>query len=84
MYLIDGRLYKNKKTGNLYFIIDFAYDAESEVPKERQRPFVIYKRIENSHPEIWVRSHKNFKEKFEAVMYDGEHTTIDNMHIDYL
>ena len=68
MEIKDGRLYKNKKTGNLYFVIDFAYDAESEMPKEKQRPLVIYKRVEFSIQDTWVRSYKNFEEKFEAVI----------------
>ena len=79
----DG-VYKNKKTGNFYYIIDFAYDAESEVSKEKQHPLVIYTRVEISHKDLWVRSVLNFKEKFEPVMDGKEHTMIDNLYDDFI
>lgn len=79
----DG-VYKNKKTGKFYYIGDFAYDAESEVSKEKQHPLVIYTRVEISHKDLWVRSRLNFKEKFEPVMNEGEHIMINNLYDDFI
>jgi hypothetical protein len=38
-------IYKNKKTGKFYYIGDFAYDAESEVSKEKQHPIKTLKSL---------------------------------------
>ena len=54
-----GSLGENKKTGNLYEVLDVAQHSEDE------SPLVIYKRARNDMKKLWARPADLWLKKFE-------------------
>lgn len=55
-----GETYRNKKTGNHYYVLEKGKHTET------QEDLVIYVRLDDiEHEQIWVRPLELFKEKFE-------------------
>lgn len=62
--VVSGESYRNKKTGNLYYVLGLGKHTET------QDEMVMYVRRDNevmliSETQIWVRPLELFKEKFE-------------------
>ena len=54
----------NKKKQTVYELIDFCINATNEQDGQRM---ILYKRIEEDMPQLYVRSETEFFEKFEEI-----------------
>lgn len=54
----------NKKKQIVYELIDFCINATNEQDGQRM---ILYKRIEEDMPQLYVRSETEFFEKFEEI-----------------